>query len=87
MDYAAESDVVIQNKTSQPVIELLLSDNDKPSSLQITACKPSKPNPVDKLSKSKSSKLCIQYHKCRDKYYSVPSEERNSRAMNMQEFI
>ena len=33
MDYSAETDVVIQNKTSQPVIELLSSDDDKPSSL------------------------------------------------------
>ena len=86
-DCTVESVVVIPNETSQPVIELLSSDDDKPSSLRTSLCKPSKPSPVDKVSKSNSSKLRIQYHQYRDKFYSVPSEDRSGRAMNMQEFI
>ena len=36
MDYSPQTDVVIRNKISQPVIELLTSDDEKPSSVEIT---------------------------------------------------
>ena len=54
---SAVTDVVTQNKTSQPVIELLSSDDDVPSSLQISVYKPSKRRQADEVSKSNSSQL------------------------------
>ena len=39
------------------------------------------------VSKSNSSKLRMQYNTYREKDYSLPSEERNGNAMNMQEYI
>ena len=87
MDDSPQTDVLNRNKIGQPVIELLSSDDKKPSSVKITVCNPSKLSTDSKVSKSNSSKLRIEYHAYRERHYSLPSEERNGRAINLQEYI
>ena len=87
MDDSPQTDVVIRNKIGQPVIELLSSDDKKPSSVEITVCNPSKLSIRSKVSKSNTSQLRMEYNAYRERHYSLPSEERNGRAMNMQEYI
>ena len=48
---------------------------------------PCTPSAVKSVAKSNSSNICIKYAAYRDKYFSLPSEERNGRTMNMQDFI
>ena len=45
------------------------------------------PSFMKEIDKSNSSKMRMEYAAYRDKHFSLPSEERNERALNMQEFI
>ena len=73
-------DVALLTKTPTPVIDLLSSDDEKPTIHDMSTV-------VENDAKSRSNNLRLEYHAYREKHHNLPQEQRKGRAMNMQEFI
>ena len=62
MELSDKTDNDIQNKTSQPVIEIMSSDDEKASCVEITLYNPCNPSVVDQVAKSYTSNIRMEYN-------------------------